>query len=273
MKLKDKIKSYSFWVSIASAVILILKVLGSRFGFTVDESMVSDIFTALCSILVLMGIIVVPSNNQTGSAIKNINPPSDENLETISGQAQKIESSQKSNNQKSMTNLETKETTVQTEINNPTDTNDNVNLENSNTNTNKEKETNMTCVDSEPIQNNSENLKDINFEILEENTKIINSPTESITEIIDENFASGTNQNANNTCEFEGNANYSEESTQDNNKSLQTENNLDCQQNCFDDVENLKQKLESERKIFEGRVNEYLLILQDEINKLTQNMQ
>ena len=61
MKLKDKIKSYSFWVSIASAVILILKVLGNRFGFVVDESMVSDIFTALCSILVLMGIIVVPS--------------------------------------------------------------------------------------------------------------------------------------------------------------------------------------------------------------------
>lgn len=70
MKLKDKIKSYSFWVSIASAVILILKVLGSRFGFVVDESMVSDIFTALCSILVLMGIIVVPSQQDTSAQIK-----------------------------------------------------------------------------------------------------------------------------------------------------------------------------------------------------------
>ena len=59
MKLKDKIKSYSFWVSIASAVILILKVLGNRFGFTVDEGMVSDLFTAMCSILVLLGIIVI----------------------------------------------------------------------------------------------------------------------------------------------------------------------------------------------------------------------
>lgn len=64
MKLKDKIKSYSFWVSLASAIVLILKVLGSRFGFTIDESMLSDLFTALCSILVLLGIIVIPTNTQ-----------------------------------------------------------------------------------------------------------------------------------------------------------------------------------------------------------------
>lgn len=65
MKLKDKIKSYSFWVSLASAVVLILKVLGARFGFTVDEGMLSDLFTAMCSVLVLLGIIVVPSNSNT----------------------------------------------------------------------------------------------------------------------------------------------------------------------------------------------------------------
>lgn len=65
MNLKEKIKSYSFWVSLASAVILILKVLGSRFGFSVDETMISDLFTALCSILVILGIIVVPGSKQS----------------------------------------------------------------------------------------------------------------------------------------------------------------------------------------------------------------
>lgn len=60
MNLREKIKSYSFWVSLGSAVILILKVLGSRFGFRVDETMISDLFTALCSILVILGIIVIP---------------------------------------------------------------------------------------------------------------------------------------------------------------------------------------------------------------------
>jgi len=73
MKLKDKIKSYSFWVSLASAIILILKILGNRFGFVIDETMVSDLFTALCSVLVLLGIIVPP---------QNINNPSTQNNKT-----------------------------------------------------------------------------------------------------------------------------------------------------------------------------------------------
>lgn len=71
MRLRDKIKSYSFWVSLASAIILILKILGTRFGFSIDESMISDLFTALCSILVLLGIIVVPSSPQTSTPKQN----------------------------------------------------------------------------------------------------------------------------------------------------------------------------------------------------------
>lgn len=96
MKLKDKIKSYSFWVSLASAVILILKILGTRFGFSVDETMVSDLFTALCSILVLLGIIVVPSNIQTSQKNKPENEPvfnkkETHNDETILEQPQTVE--------------------------------------------------------------------------------------------------------------------------------------------------------------------------------------
>ena len=62
MKIKDKIKSYGFWISLASAIILILKVIGAKFGFSVDETFISDLTTSLCSILVILGIIVTPSN-------------------------------------------------------------------------------------------------------------------------------------------------------------------------------------------------------------------
>lgn len=62
MGLKTKVKSYSFWVSLASAVILIMKLVGQKFGFDVDESLISDLFTSLCAILVILGIIVVPSS-------------------------------------------------------------------------------------------------------------------------------------------------------------------------------------------------------------------
>lgn len=63
MNLKTKVKSYSFWVSLASAVILILKLVGQKFGFSVDEGLISDLFTSLCAILVITGIIVVPSSS------------------------------------------------------------------------------------------------------------------------------------------------------------------------------------------------------------------
>ena len=61
MKLKDRIKTYNFWVSLSSAIFLLLKVLGTQFGFRVDESLFSDLITSLCGILVILGIIVPPS--------------------------------------------------------------------------------------------------------------------------------------------------------------------------------------------------------------------
>ena len=95
MNLREKIKSYGFWVSLASAVILILKVLGSRFGFTVDETMISDLFTALCSILVILGIIVVPGVKQSqiadlfsGSLNQNKEPEQEQVSDNIPQESQ-----------------------------------------------------------------------------------------------------------------------------------------------------------------------------------------
>lgn len=65
MKLKERIKTYNFWVSLSSAVFLFLKVIGEQFGFTVDESIFSNLITSLCGILVILGIIVPPSHKNT----------------------------------------------------------------------------------------------------------------------------------------------------------------------------------------------------------------
>lgn len=66
MKLKDRIKTYNFWVSLSSAIFLIIKLLGQQFHFNVDESLFSDIITSLCGILVLLGIIAPPTNKSVG---------------------------------------------------------------------------------------------------------------------------------------------------------------------------------------------------------------
>ena len=61
MKIKDKVKTYSFWVSLTSAIILILKLISTQLGFSFDEKFASDLITTLCSILVILGIIVTPN--------------------------------------------------------------------------------------------------------------------------------------------------------------------------------------------------------------------
>ena len=93
MKLKDRIKTYNFWVSLSSAIFLLLKVLGTQFGFKVDESLFSDLITSLCGILVILGIIVPPSAKiQTESTlIDEINIESTTSTVTNSEVAEEIE--------------------------------------------------------------------------------------------------------------------------------------------------------------------------------------
>ena len=42
MKLKERIKTYNFWVSLASAMLLLLNTIGKRFNFSVDENLYNE---------------------------------------------------------------------------------------------------------------------------------------------------------------------------------------------------------------------------------------
>ena len=53
MNLKNKMKNYGFWVSLGGAVVLLLQAI----GFNVDIAYADSIITALCSLLVVLGII------------------------------------------------------------------------------------------------------------------------------------------------------------------------------------------------------------------------
>lgn len=90
--LKTRLKSYSFWVSFASAVILILKLIGQKYGFTIDAGFLSDLVTAVCGLLVILGIFVVPKNNTTENSqnennLKNANIEDDSALDLNSNSA------------------------------------------------------------------------------------------------------------------------------------------------------------------------------------------
>lgn len=62
MKLKDRIKTYNFWVSLISALFLIINLIGQKFNFHIDELLFNNLLTSLCGILVILGIIAPPTS-------------------------------------------------------------------------------------------------------------------------------------------------------------------------------------------------------------------
>lgn len=275
MKLKDKIKSYSFWVSLASAVILILKVLGSRFGFTVDESMVSDIFTALCSILVLMGIIVVPTNAQGSSNLNCKNKTNNSSLDK--------EQSNQSTPEQEAQNTDDK-------IQNISEATETANDETQSTDV-------ATEIINEPVQNTA--FQDNNFETSTDNpcksetknhteTEIIN-PGETEAETIldaETNIFCETDEpcetevensfETENRCEVETTKPLNAETEEENplknicNASNSSENVY--QNSISENVDNLRAMFEIERNKFEENLNDYLSILHEEIEKISKSI-
>lgn len=288
MKLKDKIKSYSFWVSLASAVILILKVLGSRFGFSVDESMVSDIFTAICSVLVLLGIIVIPQAPQTISE-KQINQDTQEiassnnlysnSTETANDEPIKnlnqVTNDEVCKQDLTSVNFETQDTTKNLnaiiEIQDANET-PNINLgtptaaEISTIDLNTQASNNDNLQEPNNIAqaSNDENLQEINNTEQADINQILNDEVN-----IDETSLSATL----NEMEQVDNSENLEIENQTNlvNENLEKEN---LAKQTFEDLNtaNLKSMLSVEREKFSGDIDKYIFELQEEIRKIRENL-
>lgn len=84
MTIKDKLKSYNFWITLVSAIILLLQIFGEKFNFKVDSNFIIDVTTALCSIFVILGIISVPKSKQAKTEIQILSPDYSEICKTIS---------------------------------------------------------------------------------------------------------------------------------------------------------------------------------------------
>jgi len=105
LTIKDKLKSYNFWITLVSAVILLLQIFGDKFHFSVDSNFIMDITTALCSIFVILGIITVPKSKIDKTTAKTL---SQEISDNISGDISKklSELSETFNNKSEQTDKE-----------------------------------------------------------------------------------------------------------------------------------------------------------------------
>lgn len=58
-----KMKSYSFWVSFSSALIILLNALGKAFGFKIENQIVEDCVMSIAGLLVVFGIVGMNGKN------------------------------------------------------------------------------------------------------------------------------------------------------------------------------------------------------------------
>ena len=71
--MKDKIKTTSFWLSLSGALVIIADCVSKIFNLNVFSGYVKDVVIAICSVLVLLGIV-------TKKDVKDLSDSSKEEL-------------------------------------------------------------------------------------------------------------------------------------------------------------------------------------------------
>jgi uncharacterized membrane protein len=66
--MKNKFKSYSFWMSVTAAVILVINNFGTLFGFEIDSNVITKIVDSICGVLILFGVITMTKKDTEESA-------------------------------------------------------------------------------------------------------------------------------------------------------------------------------------------------------------
>lgn len=73
-----KIKSYGFWVSLSSALVMLATALGKAFGFEIENKIIEDVVMSIAGVLAVFGIVSMNSKtennenqNQDGDALEN----------------------------------------------------------------------------------------------------------------------------------------------------------------------------------------------------------
>ena len=76
--MKNKFKSYSFWMSVGAAVILVINNIGEVFGFKIDSEIATKIIDSVCGVLILFGILSI-SKSSDDEKIDEKNDEKEEN--------------------------------------------------------------------------------------------------------------------------------------------------------------------------------------------------
>lgn len=67
-----KIKTTGFWISLCSAVVLLIQTIANAFGFKFDAQYVNEIVTSVCGVLVVIGVLI-PSKTESSQQSTIVN--------------------------------------------------------------------------------------------------------------------------------------------------------------------------------------------------------
>ncbi len=79
-----KFRSYSFWVSLSGAVIILLNAFGRAFGFKIENQIVEDCIMAVAGLLVVLGFCFkAPKEEEQDLENQNSKSQEEENLKDL----------------------------------------------------------------------------------------------------------------------------------------------------------------------------------------------
>ena len=62
--LLEKMKSYSFWISLTGALIIFINCLGNIFGFKIENAVIENVIMSFAGILVVFGLVTKDNKNE-----------------------------------------------------------------------------------------------------------------------------------------------------------------------------------------------------------------
>ena len=79
--MKERIKSYSFWVGLAGAVVAVVQAIGKAVGFIPNEEIISNIILGIAGVLVALGIVSKPKNTTNQNNLQEKEESMEEKIE------------------------------------------------------------------------------------------------------------------------------------------------------------------------------------------------
>lgn len=62
--MKQKLKSYSFWVGLVASIMLVVKFIAESFGFKINEEVINSVVNSILGVLTVFGVINKPTTKE-----------------------------------------------------------------------------------------------------------------------------------------------------------------------------------------------------------------